>query len=129
MPQLTEQIARDAARLRRALGGLTLCIDCGAERAIGAKECMACRRCTQCGLTGCYREVCGEDAGMEAERFDEQFGRITDASAVVLSALSVGPISIELLKERPKSAPPASSFRPEHQARIEQARAAREWRP
>jgi hypothetical protein len=91
MSQPTEQLVRDAARVRRVLLGKTQCQDCGADRAIGAKECMACRRCCSCGHTGCYREACGEDAGMEGARFDEAFGRIEIVSALVLTALAVGP--------------------------------------
>lgn len=91
MPQPTELQLRDAARIRRVLCGLTLCVDCGAERAIGARECMSCRRCCSCGSDSCRREVCAEDAGIEGERFALNLSGLQRVSSLVLVAFALGP--------------------------------------
>lgn len=89
--QPTDQLQRDAARIRRVLTGLTICIDCGAERAIGARECMSCRRCCSCGSDSCRREVCAEDAGIEAENFSLNLSGLQRVSSLVLIAFAIGP--------------------------------------
>lgn len=83
--QPSEQLKRDATRLRRFLTGRTVCIDCGTERAIGARECMACRRCCSCGQVGCYREVCADDAGIEAETHNGEYARYSRVAALVFA--------------------------------------------
>lgn len=51
--------------VRRYLSGLTVCIDCSAERPYGAKNCPSCDRCCSCGYMGCNRVVCWEDQDRE----------------------------------------------------------------
>lgn len=78
-------------QLRRALLGISVCADCGAENGIGSRHCHACRSCPCCGAPNCRREVCGEDVGRHAEHHAVWLLRHAEIGALIARAFALGP--------------------------------------